>query len=185
MHLAQFYPFAKEQVGVKIYELIRAYHTESHKLIVKGLAVKLGKIKSKTITAKHLALNSLCLAFILFIVTRIRERVPVYEENKIKEEVQEHYQSIINKLGSILSGKITQALPDINFSVTPSKGTEAIVNSTKILHDILADFYQKDTLSNIFVRENTLNYLNHLKSMEVTSKIQAESLKDDINFYFH
>lgn len=58
MHLSQFYPFTREQVGVKIFELIRAYHTESHKLIVKGLAVKLGKIKSKTITAKHLALNS-------------------------------------------------------------------------------------------------------------------------------
>ncbi len=79
MHLSQFYPFTREQVGVKIFELIRAYHTESHKLIVKGLAVKLGKIKSKTITAKHLALNSLCLAFILYIIKCIRDRVPLHE----------------------------------------------------------------------------------------------------------
>jgi hypothetical protein len=46
---------------------------------VKGLAVKLGKIKSKTITAKHLALNSLCLAFILYIIKCIRDRVPLHE----------------------------------------------------------------------------------------------------------
>ena len=70
----------------------------------------------------------------------------------MQEDLQEHYQSIVNKLGSILGGKIDQALPDINFSAVPSKGTESIVNSTKILHDILADFYQKDTLAEIFVR---------------------------------
>lgn len=27
MHVGQFYPFVKEQVGIKIHELIRAYHT--------------------------------------------------------------------------------------------------------------------------------------------------------------
>ena len=84
MHLAQFYPFAKQEVGIKIYELMRTYHTESHKLIVKGLAVKLGKIKSKTITAKHLALNSLCLTFLVYIVNCIKNRVPVHEEEKLK-----------------------------------------------------------------------------------------------------
>ena len=79
MHLAQFYPFAKDEVGIKIYELMHTYHTESHKLIVKGLAVKLGKIKSKTITAKHLALNSLCLTFLVYIINCIHKRVPVHE----------------------------------------------------------------------------------------------------------
>jgi hypothetical protein len=154
MHLSQFYPFAKQQVGIKIFELIRAYHTESHKLIIKGLAVKLGKIKSKTITAKHLALNSLCLSFLLFIIHCIRDRVPIHEEEKIKSDLEDHFDSIVKKLASILNGKITQALVDINFNTTPSKGTEAIVNSTKILHDILADFYEKKVLALIFTKPN-------------------------------
>jgi hypothetical protein len=42
-----------------------------------------------------------------------------------------------------LATKINQAMPDINFNSTPTKGTEFIVNNTKNLHDILADFYSK------------------------------------------
>jgi len=76
-------------------------------------------------------------------------------------------------LSIILSSKISQALPDVNLGSVPSKGTEAIVNSTKILHDILVDFYQKDVLTQIFVKANVDTYLSKLKTMEVTSKVQA------------
>ena len=96
-----------------------------------------------------------------------------------------HHEVIVQKLGSILSGKITHALPEVNLNAVPSKGTEAIVNSTKILHDILADFYQKEVLSQIFVKNNVETFLNQLRSLPVTSKLEAESLKDDLNFYFH
>jgi hypothetical protein len=40
-------------------------------------------------------------------------------------------------------------------------------------------------LSKIFAKENTQAYLNRLRGMEIRTKIQAESLKDDLNFYFH
>ena len=66
--------------------------------------------------------------------------------------MEAHEENTIKKLSTILSGKIGQALVDVNLVTVPSKGTEAIVNSTKILHDILIDFYQKDVLSRIFVR---------------------------------
>ena len=59
------------------------------------------------------------------------------------------------------------------------------MNNTKILHDILVDFYQRDTLAKIFTEENTKIYLTHLKQMNINSKLQAEAMKDDINFYFH
>jgi hypothetical protein len=49
----------------------------------------------------------------------------------------------------------------------------------------LADFYNKEMLSKIFIKENTQVYLNKLRGMEIRTKIQAESLKDDLNFYFH
>jgi len=79
MHLAQFYPFAKVEVGLKIFELLKAYNTSSHQLIILGGAVKLQKIKTKNITAKHLALNSLCLSFLLYVIECIRKRVPVHD----------------------------------------------------------------------------------------------------------
>lgn len=59
------------------------------------------------------------------------------------------------------------------------------MNNTKVLHDILADFYSKDVLAQIFTRDNVKAYLGKLRAMEIRSKMQAESLKDDLNFYFH
>ena len=47
------------------------------------------------------------------------------------------------------------------------------------------DFYQADVLAKIFVRSNVEVYLGKLKTIEVSSKMEAESLKDDMNFYFH
>jgi hypothetical protein len=185
LHLAQFYPFIGSEVGIKIYELLKTYNTSSHQLIILGGAVKLQRIKTKNITAKHLALNSLCLSFILYIMDCISRRVPIYEEEKIRKDIEGHEENTIRKLSSILVGKINQALPEINLNTTPTRGTEQIVNNTKILHDILADFYSKDTLAKIFTRDNVLTYLKRLRGMEIRTKLQAESLKDDLNFYFH
>lgn len=59
-----------------------------------------------------------------------------------------------------------------------------MVTDTKKLHDILTDFYQKDILSRIFVKSNVEVYLNKLSVLTVESKMEAESLKDDLNFFF-
>ena len=90
VHLVQFYPFVKEEAGKKILELVRAFHGTSHQLIFLAGAVKLGKIKSKTITARHLALNSLCLAFLVYIIDCIKDRVPISEEEKLRHELVSH-----------------------------------------------------------------------------------------------
>ena len=55
-----------------------------------GGAVKLQKIKTKNITAKHLALNSLCLSFLLYIMKCVKERVPIHDEEKIKKNLEAH-----------------------------------------------------------------------------------------------
>ena len=123
MHLVQFYPFIKDEAGVKIFELMRAYHTTSHQLIFLAGAVKLQKIKTKTITARHLALNSLCLSFLIYIIDCIKDRVPIHEEEKIRGDIHNHEENIIKRLASILSGKYTQAIGDINLQSIPSKGT--------------------------------------------------------------
>lgn len=79
MHLAQLYPFVSQQVGVKVHELLKAYNTSSHQLIILGGAVKLQRIRTKNITAKHLALDSLCLSFLLYLLPRIAQRIPLHE----------------------------------------------------------------------------------------------------------
>ena len=69
---------------------MRAYHTTSHQLIFLAGAVKLQKIKTKTITARHLALNSLCLSFLIYMMNSIKDRVPIHDEEKIKGDIATH-----------------------------------------------------------------------------------------------
>lgn len=91
LHLAQYYPFATEEVGIKINELLRAYYSTSAQMIVFGGAVKLGNLKSKNITARHLALNSLCMNFLVYILGCITKRIPVHEEDKIIKELESQH----------------------------------------------------------------------------------------------
>ena len=79
LHLAQYYPFAREEVGNKINELLRVYCSTSSQMIIFGGAVKLGNLKSKNITARHLALNSLCMSFLLYVLRCVSKRLEVYD----------------------------------------------------------------------------------------------------------
>lgn len=68
MTLAQNFPMLKTEVGAKINEIIRSYNVSSCQLIVHAGAVALQRIKTKNITSRHLALSSLCLSFILYVM---------------------------------------------------------------------------------------------------------------------
>jgi hypothetical protein len=59
--------------------------------------------------------------------------------------------------------KINQSINEINLNHTPSKGTEMIVSSTKIMHDILMDYYEKTILAKIFSKEIMKIYLNKIQ----------------------
>jgi len=58
----------------KISELLRTYNSSSAQLILHAGATALGKLKTKNITSKHLALSSLCLSFILYLMDCILKR---------------------------------------------------------------------------------------------------------------
>ena len=87
--------------------------------------------------------------------------------------MESHYDNSIMKLHSILTTKIHQNLTEVNLNCSPSKGTQAIVTSTKILHDILIDFFQKDVLAKIFTKGVIKLYLNKIKGLLVKDKINA------------
>lgn len=58
--------------------------------------------------------------------------------DKLKQSVEEHFDMIIKKLNQILIFKSNSSKSEINLNSTPSKGTESIVNNTKILFEILS-----------------------------------------------
>lgn len=90
----------------------------------------------------------------------------------------------MSKLSEILLTKVMQLLPDINVTVTPSKGTEAILLNTRNLYDILLGFYERKVLSKIFKKEIIRLYLGKVKTIEVNNRLAAEALRDDISYYF-
>lgn len=73
--LAQNFPILKEDIGLKINEILRSYNSSSSQLIVHAGAVALQKIKTKNINSRHLALSSLCLSFFLYIISCISKRI--------------------------------------------------------------------------------------------------------------
>lgn len=169
---------------MRMNEIIRSYNSSSCQLIVHAGAVALQKIKTKNITARHLGLSSLCLSFIIYIMDCIEKRISIYDHDKLRASLQEHIDTIIKKLNQIIMLKSTTAQKDINLDNTPSKGTAAIVNNTKILLEILADYYDKPTLSLIFTPELLKVYLDGISGLKINSRVQAESLKDDVAFFF-
>lgn len=124
------------------------------------------------------------MSFLLFLLECLGERLELPDPAKTRAEIEAHHETALKKLESVLGGKIKQALPEIGLTSTPSKGTESIVNNTKNLHDILADYFQKDTLGRVFTSDQTKTYLDRLRTLTVATKPMAEALKDDLHFYF-
>jgi hypothetical protein len=109
--LGQAFPCAQKEAGAKAAELLRTYCGSSAQLIILGGAVKLGRIKTKTITAKHLALHALCLSFLLFLLECLGERLELPDPAKTRADIEAHHETALKKLESVLGGKIKQALP--------------------------------------------------------------------------
>lgn len=71
----------------------------------------------------------------------------------------------MKKLNQILVYKANSSKLEINLKSTPSKGTESIVSNTKILFEILSDFYGKSTLNDIFTKEVLNIYVDSIEAL--------------------
>jgi hypothetical protein len=68
---------------LKLSETLRSYNSSSFQLIIHAGAVALGKMKTKSITAKQLALNGSCLRFLLYIMNCIKNRIKLNDFEKL------------------------------------------------------------------------------------------------------
>lgn len=66
----------------------------------------------------------------------------------------------------------------------PSKGTEIIVTNTKIMYEILSQFYDRTNLQKVFTIQILECYMQGLQKLQIKSKKQAEYLKSDIGYLF-
>ncbi len=87
--LAQNYPQLKQDVNAKLIEMLRVYNFDSKELIInkKALELKVKKIKTSSITSKHLALSSLCLKFILYLLKSIENHVTLEGIGPLRKEL--------------------------------------------------------------------------------------------------
>lgn len=98
--------------------------------------------------------------------------------------MEDHIDIIVKKLNQIILFKSNSAQKQINLEDTPSKGTATIVNNTKILLEIMLDYFDKNTLSKIFTGDLLKIYVDGISGLKISSRIEAESLKDDVAFFF-
>lgn len=165
--LAQNFPIVKEEVSIRMNEIIRSYNSQSCHLIVNAGAVTLQKIKTKNITAKHLGLSALCIRFVVYIMGCIEKRSPIYDSEKLRATLEDHIDIIVKKLHQIIMFKANGSQKQINLLETPSKGTASIVNNAKILLEILFDYFDKKTLSKIFTADLLKVYVQAVSTLKV------------------
>ena len=124
-----------------VVKLCGFYNSYAFKLIVEAGAVHFQKLKTKNITARHLAVSSLCLEFLLLLLDALSKRMKLHAYKEAVDNINTHHSEISKKLRAILQVKTTKSLAEVVLGTVPSAGTLAIINSTKALYDILSEFY--------------------------------------------
>lgn len=152
-----------EQVSAAILKLSGYYNSYSFKLIVEAGAVHFQKLKTKNITARHLAVSALCLEFLLLILDALSKKIKFHNYLEVIENIKNHHNEIAKKLRAILQVKTSKSLADITLNAVPSPGSLSIINSAKALHDIISEFYSgPQFLSKVFDVELFNKYIEHL-----------------------
>lgn len=100
-----------DNVGAALLKLSGFYNSYSFKLIVEAGAVHFLKIKTKNITARHLAISSLCLEFLLLVLEGLSKRIKMIAYDETINNIKTHHNEIAKKLRAILQVKITKSLP--------------------------------------------------------------------------
>lgn len=87
------------------------------------------------------------------------------------KSIEEHSNKILIKLEDVLKMKITSFIKNINFigenREIPTKGTQGIISNTKILYDILLEYFDDSTLKKVFTPQILSNYCKGIRTQSI------------------
>jgi vacuolar protein sorting-associated protein 54 len=159
-HLTSNIPSMTQEIGSNLVECLKLFNSRSSQLILGAGATRSAGLKN--ITAKHLALSSQALSFIVALIPYVREFIRrqassgqlIAEFDKVKRLCQEHQNGIHEKLVDIMSSRSTNHVAAMNrvdwdAEKDPravSAYMETLTKDTATVHRILARHFPDATL---------------------------------------
>jgi vacuolar protein sorting-associated protein 54 len=168
LHLMTAIPSMTAEISASLVAYVQLFNSRCTQLILgAGARISAGL---KNITAKHLALASQALAFMAAIIPHIREFVRRHcgtgatvstvmgEYDKVRRALQEHQNSIYDKLVEIMTGRAlagAKKLKALDWNQEAANGTneymETLVKETTTLHRNLTKHLPESTVGLIMV----------------------------------
>ncbi|KAI5461360.1 Vps54-like protein-domain-containing protein [Mariannaea sp. PMI_226] len=202
-HLITGIPSMTTEIATSLIAYLQLFNSRCTQLILGAGATRSAGLRN--ITTKHLALASQALAFIAMLIPHIREFVRRHagsgmsvsnlmgEFDKIRRLLQEHQDSIYQKLVDIMSGRAAihcRSMKTINWDKDGVKGAhpymETLAKETTTLHRVLTKHLPEMSIQMIMVPVFT-SYKDQLGASleEATPKTEAgiQSMLNDIEFF--
>ncbi|KAK0626622.1 Vps54-like protein-domain-containing protein [Immersiella caudata] len=203
LHLVVGIPSMTTDIAASLVGYLQLFNSRCTQLILGAGATRSAGLKN--ITAKHLALASQALAFIAALVPHVREfirrhcgSVPTVstvtgEFDKVRRLLQEHQNSIYDKLVEIMTGRALVAakkLKSINWDAptnqSPNEYMETLAKETSMLHRTLTKNLPEGAMHTIMVSVFS-NYKdtfgNAFRGLETTTEAGRDSMLRDVEFF--
>ncbi|CAD8142649.1 unnamed protein product [Paramecium octaurelia] len=212
LHLFESYSVINYEQTQKLVELIKCYNSLATQYILGAGAVHFGKIS--TITAKNLAISSICLRLFLYLLDPLSNKLfKVINQQQqteftnlqqiqndfatIKVDYENHNAEVMAKLTTIVQDRFYKLFEDIakldwNDSQTkitvPTKMTNQICQNTRSLYVAIEDIITKEDLCKVFghiVSILNSDFVKIFKQLNITSKIGFTRIKEELDYFMN
>ena len=163
-HLLTGIPSMAQETSSSLLEYLKLFNSRTSQMILGAGATRSAGLKN--ITAKHLALSSQSLSFVITLIPYIRECVrrhasnqgnPMAEFDRVKRLFQEHQSGIHDKLVDILTGRAAAhigTMKRINWDTLDTGPAvngymETLIKETTTLHRVLSKHLPEMTVQSI------------------------------------
>ncbi|EQL03128.1 Vps54-like protein [Ophiocordyceps sinensis CO18] len=201
LHVVAGIPSMTTDVASSLVAYLQLFNSRCTQLILGAGATRSAGLRN--ITTKHLALASQALAFIATIVPHVREFVRRHagsgagasslmgEFDKVRRLLQEHQESIHQKLVDIMGGRAAihaKSMKATDWSLTPSDGPhaymETLTKETTTLHRVLTK-HLPETSIHIIMQPVFASYKDQLgealKEADPKTKAGQQSMLRDVD----
>ncbi|KEY63998.1 hypothetical protein S7711_07994 [Stachybotrys chartarum IBT 7711] len=202
LHLITGIPMMATEVGTSLVAYLQMFNSRCTQLILGAGATRSAGLKK--ITTKHLALASQALAFVAALIPHIREFVRRHagsgtgvsnlmgEFDKVRRLLQEHQDSIYQKLVQIMEGRATvhsKSMKSLDWDSSIPKSVhpymETLATETATLHRVLTKHLPESSIQMI-MHPVFSSYKNHLGTAfsEASPKTQdgQKSMLRDVEY---